>query len=87
MAVVDVEEGAAAAPVVAVLGLICEDPICERLAASRGSVLLGDSSPTVVNASTSFTGVFLRSGPRPRDWSSGGIGLSAAEIMIAVSLF
>ncbi len=49
------------APVAVALGPICDDPICARFAASRASVLLGDSSPAVVSASTSFAGVFFLS--------------------------
>ena len=52
---------------VAALRPICEDPIWDLFAASRASVLLGDSKTAVVSASTAFAGDFLRAKPKPSD--------------------
>ncbi len=66
----------------AALRPICEDPIWDLFAASHASVLLGDSKPAVVSASTAFAGDFLRIKPNPSD--SGPVvagGSSVAAVM------
>ena len=70
----------------AALKLICEDPIWDLFVASRASVLLGDSKPAVVSASTAFAGDFLRTKPNPSDSGPLVAGLSSADAVMKIAV-